>query len=125
MWDENILAKCSLDVPPAATSSNFGAVEHPDLEPNFSEPLWLAFVFQWFRFGPSHDTAHLNAAAKEVSSVNKEGCSYGQPEGKKRPRNIPAVESPSKRVRQTAPRATKRQTAVVMRNDGEGCSYVS
>ncbi|GKC45647.1 hypothetical protein Tco_1063369 [Tanacetum coccineum] len=152
----NILAKCSLDVPPAATSSNFGAVEHPDLEvlqkysdmcgkntvtrlstpsvnvvrdanvvnsqPNFSEPLRLNVTEG---VGPSHDTAHLNAAAEEVSSVNEEGCSYGQPEGKKRPRNIPAVESPSKRVRQTAPRATKRRTAVVMRNDGEGCSYVS
>ncbi|GJW38909.1 hypothetical protein Tco_0064754 [Tanacetum coccineum] len=161
----NVLAKCSLDVPPAATSSNFGVVEHSDLEvfekyydmcgkntvtrlstpsvnivrdanvvnsqPSFSEPLRLNVTEG---VGPSHDRAHLNAVAEEVYSVNEEACSFGQPEDfdrvgsivsnvrKKRQRNIPAAESPYKRVRQTAPRATNRRSAAVMHADGKGCS---
>ncbi|GJX97177.1 DNA helicase [Tanacetum coccineum] len=127
----NVLAKCSLDVPPFATYSNFGVVEHSDLEPSFNKPLRLNVTEG---VGPSHDRAHLNAAAEEVSCVNEEGCSSRQPEDfdrvggivlnvhKKRQRNIPVVESPSKRVRQTAPRATNRRSVAVMCDDGEGCS---
>ncbi|GKD55966.1 hypothetical protein Tco_1289353, partial [Tanacetum coccineum] len=97
----------------------------------FSEPLRLNVSEE---VALSHDRAHLNVAAEEVSSVNKKSCSSGQPEDlsrvggtilnvpKKRQRNIPSVESPSKRVRQTAPRVRNRRTTTVMRDDGEGCS---
>ncbi|GKC07927.1 hypothetical protein Tco_0999537 [Tanacetum coccineum] len=97
----------------------------------FSDPLRLNVSEE---VALSHDRAHLNVAAEEVSSVNEEGCSSRQPEDlsrvggtvlnvpKKRQRNIPSVESPSKRVRQTAPRVRNRRTTTVMRDDGEGCS---
>ncbi|GJX71439.1 ribonuclease H-like domain-containing protein [Tanacetum coccineum] len=107
----NVLAKRSLDVPPAVISSNFGAVEQLDLEvfekysnmcrknivtrfstpfvnvvrtanvtnsqTIFSEPLRLNVSEE---VAPSHDRTHLNVAAEEISSVNEESYSSGQPE---------------------------------------------
>ncbi|GJT65827.1 DNA helicase [Tanacetum coccineum] len=148
----NVLAKRSLDVPPATISSNFGAVEQLDLEvfekysdmcgkntvtrfstPSmnvvrtanvinsqtiFSEPLRLNVSEEVVL---SHDRAHLNVAAGEVSNLSRVGGTVLNVP-KKRQRNIPSVESPSKRVLQTAPRVRNRRTTTVMRDDEEGCS---
>ncbi|GKE57298.1 hypothetical protein Tco_1496483, partial [Tanacetum coccineum] len=125
----NVLAKRSLDVPPATISSNFGAVQQLDLEV-FEKYSDMCGKNTMTRFStPSMNvvrtanvinsqTIFSEPLSKDLSRVG--GTVLNVP--KKRQRNIPFVESPSKRVRQTAPRVRNRRTTTVMRDDGEGCS---
>ncbi|GJU35961.1 DNA helicase [Tanacetum coccineum] len=138
----NVLVKCSLDVPPASTFSNFGAVEHSNLEvfEKYSDMCRKNTVTRL-------STPSVNVV-RDANVVNSQP-SFSEPlrlaflnvtegVGPSHDRanlNAAAEEVSSVNVegcssgqledfnRVGVPRATNRRNAAVMRDDGEGCSY--